>query len=201
MERAALFIDGSNVHATSVSTGFFIDYDKLLRYFRERYTIVRPYFYTAISSTSNVLKLVEHLTHNEYEVRSKPAKEITDSSTGLVKVKGNVDIEMCVDMIKFAPHLDRVILFSGDGDFVPVVQFLKDMQKKVTVVSSRKTRPAPMIAEELRKAADQFIEITDLPVRHIKPRSASLVVDAVREETATRKVSLLATRRIVTGRN
>ena len=189
MERASMFIDGSNVHATSLATGMFIDYDKLLAYFRERYHIVRPYFYTHISSQSNVGKLVEYLTHNEYEVRSKPAKEIYDSSTGETKIKGNVDIEMAVDMISFAPRLDRVILFSGDGDFVPVVEHIKRLQVRVTVVSSRKSRPAPMIAEELRRAADQFIEITELPVRQTQMRDPAPAVRRVSLLTSTRRTA------------
>ncbi len=177
-ERAALFIDGSNVHATALNTSprFFLDYNLLHQYFASRYNLIRAYYYTALSPNSTVQSLTNFLEYNQYALVEKPTKEWYDPSTKTTKVKGNMDIEIAVDMIDFAEsmHLDRVFLFSGDGDFVHAIRKLQRMGVRVTVVSSLKTRPA-MIADELRKAADNFIEITELPVRR-QEQSTTVVV-------------------------
>jgi len=72
-----------------------------------------------------------------------------------------MDIELAIDMMEMAPHLDHVILFSGDGDFRRLVEVVQRKGVKVSVVSTVKSSP-PMAADELRRQADQFIELQDL---------------------------------------
>jgi uncharacterized LabA/DUF88 family protein len=162
-ERIALFIDGANFYAAARTLGFDVDYRKLLEEFKKRGRLVRASYYTAILEDveySPVRPLADWLDYNGFNVITKPAKEFTDS-LGRRRVKGDMDIEIAVDMMELAPHIDHVVLFSGDGDFRHLVEAVQRRGPRVSVVSSIKTQP-PMIADELRRQADTFIDLSDL---------------------------------------
>lgn len=162
-ERVALFIDGANLYATSKALGFDIDYKRMLGLFRKRAQLIRASYYTALiedQEYSSIRPLVDWLDYNGYSMVTKPAKEFTDSS-GRRKVKGNMDIELTVDAMRLGKSLDHIVLFSGDGDFRYVVEALQQDGKRVSVVSTLQTQPA-MVADELRRQADQFIDLADL---------------------------------------
>ena len=162
-ERIALFIDGSNLYATARALEFDIDYKSLLKYFATQGQLIRATYYTALledQDYSPIKPLVDWLDYNGYSIITKPAKEFVDAS-GRRKTKGSMDIEMAVDMLELADKLDHMVLFSGDGDFRALVAALQRKGVRVTLVSSIKSQP-PMIADDLRRQADQFIEITDL---------------------------------------
>jgi uncharacterized LabA/DUF88 family protein len=162
-ERVALFIDGANLYATAKSLGFDIDYKRLLALFRQKSHLIRALYYTAIAEDqeySSIRPLIDWLDYNGFTMVTKPTKEFTDAS-GRRKVKGNMDIELCVDAMRLAEGLDHIVLFSGDGDFRSLVAALQGMGKRVSVVSTLQTQP-PMVADELRRQGDQFIDIADL---------------------------------------
>ena len=162
-EKIALFIDGANLYATAKSLGFDIDYKRLLKEFHGRGRLVRAFYYTALvedQEYSSIRPLVDWLDYNGYAVVTKPAKEFVDS-LGRRKVKGNMDIELAVDAMEMADHLDHIVLFSGDGDFRPLVESLQRQGVRVSVVSTIRSQP-PMIADELRRQADNFIELDEL---------------------------------------
>jgi uncharacterized LabA/DUF88 family protein len=162
-ERVALFIDGSNLYATARSLGFDIDYKKLLGFFRHRARLLRAIYYTALmddAEYSPIRPLIDWLDYNGYMVVTKPAKEFTDA-LGRRKVKGNMDIELAVDVMRLCDSLDHVVLFSGDGDFRSLVEAVQARGRRVSVVSTLSTRP-PMVADDLRRQADQFIDIMQL---------------------------------------
>lgn len=171
-ERIALFIDGSNLYATARALEFDIDYKTLLKYFGEVGQLLRATYYTALiedQDYSPIKPLVDWLDYNGYSIVTKPAKEFTDSS-GRRKTKGSMDIEMAVDMMEIADRIDHIVLFSGDGDFKALVAAIQRKGVRVTVVSTIKSQP-PMIADELRRQADQFIELTELRQQIARPRS------------------------------
>ncbi|MFA5957282.1 NYN domain-containing protein [Hyphomicrobium sp.] len=162
-ERVALFIDGANLYATAKSLGFDIDYKRLLRLFRARGFLVRALYYTAVADEqeySSIRPLVDWLDYNGFAMVTKPSKEFVDGA-GRRKVKGNMDIELAVDAMRLAENLDHIVIFSGDGDFRSLVAALQQMGKRVSVVSTLQTQP-PMIADELRRQADQFLDLADL---------------------------------------
>jgi uncharacterized LabA/DUF88 family protein len=181
-ERLALFIDGSNLYAAAKALGFDIDYKLLRMEFMRRGKLVRAFYYTALLDSddySPIRPLVDWLHYNGFTMRTKPAKEYTDSQ-GRRKVKGNMDIELTVDALELAPRLDHVVIFSGDGDFRPLVESLQRQGVRVSVVSTIRSQP-PMIADELRRQADNFIELDELrEVIGRPPREPR----AVGEETA-----------------
>ena len=162
-EKLALFIDGANLYAAARSLEFDIDYKRLLELFKNRGHLVRALYYTALvedQEYSPIRPLVDWLDYNGFTMVTKPTKEFTDS-LGRRKLKGDMDIELAIDMLEMAPHLDHVILFSGDGDFRRLVEVVQRKGVKVSVVSTVKSSP-PMVADELRRQADQFIELHDL---------------------------------------
>ena len=162
-ERTALFIDGANLYAAARALGFNIDYKKMLDAFKNGNRLIRALYYTALAEDqeySSIRPLVDWLDYNGYTMVTKPAKEFTDSN-GRRKIKGNMDIELAVDAMKMASNLDHIIIFSGDGDFRPLVEALQYMGLRITVVSTLATQP-PMIADELRRQADEFIDLADL---------------------------------------
>ncbi len=163
MERIALFIDGANLYATAKSLGFDIDYRRLLKEFQSRGYMVRAYYYTALvedQEYSSIRPLIDWLDYNGYKVVTKPVKEFTDA-TGRRKVKGNMDIELAVDAMEIADHVNHMVLFSGDGDFRSLVEAVQRKGVKVSVVSTLTSHP-PMIADDLRRQADTFIDLVDL---------------------------------------
>src|SRR5690348_1557958 len=173
-ERVGIFIDGANLYAAARSLGFDIDYKRLLGLFSEDCHLVRAFYYTALvedQEYSPLRPLVDWLDYNGYTMVTKPTKEFTDAM-GRRKIKGNMDIELAIDVLEMAEHLDHVILFSGDGDFRRLVEAVQRRGLRVSVVSTIKSAP-PMVADELRRQADDFIELADLaPLIARSPRAS-----------------------------
>lgn len=162
-ERMAIFIDGSNLYAAAKALDFDIDYKKLLEEFGKRGVLVRAFYYTALLDEheySPLRPLVDWLDYNGYTLVTKPTKEYTDSA-GRRKVKGNMDIELAIDVLEMSVHLQHIVIFSGDGDFRRLIEAVQRKGCRVSVVSTIRTTH-PMIADELRRQADIFIELADL---------------------------------------
>jgi uncharacterized LabA/DUF88 family protein len=162
-ERVCLFIDGANLYSASRNLGFDVDYRNLLEFFRKRSQLIRAYYYSAVLDTeeySPLKPLTDWLAYNGYTLVTKPAKEFTDAM-GRRRIKGNMDIELAIDMLELSPRLDHAVLFSGDSDFRRLVEAVQRRGVRVSVISSIKTTP-PMIADELRRQADQYIELADI---------------------------------------
>lgn len=166
-QRFAVFIDGSNFHASTKALSFDVDFEKLLRIMRESGHLVRAYYYTALPDNnteySPIKRIADWLDYNGYTVVSKPWRDFTNSETGQRRIKGNMDMELALDMIKLANHVEHVVLFSGDGDFCRLLQEVQDKGVSVTVISSNK-----LVADTLRRQADDFIEVNQ--IRHLIER-------------------------------
>ena len=162
-QRSALFIDGANLYATTKALGFDIDYKRLLKEFQSRDNMLRAFYYTAMiedQEYSSIRPLIDWLDYNGYRVVTKPVREFTDSM-GRRKYKGNMDIELAIDALELSQHIDHMVLFSGDGDFRSLVEAMQRRGVRVTVVSTIQTQPA-MIADELRRQADEFLDLSQL---------------------------------------
>jgi uncharacterized LabA/DUF88 family protein len=176
-DRMALFIDGANLYSTAKSLGFDIDYRKLLDEFRKRGVLIRAYYYTALvedQEYSPIRPLVDWLDYNGFTLVTKPAREFTDRE-GRKRFRGDMDLEIAVDMMELTPRCDHVVLFSGDGDFRCLVEAVQRKGVRVTVVSTVKSQP-PMASDDLRRQADAFVDLADLvdiigrPARDRLPR-------------------------------
>ena len=162
-EKLAIFIDGSNLYGAAKSLGFDIDYRKLLKWGASRGRLLRAFYYTALfedQEYSPIRPLIDWLDYNGYTMVTKPTKEFTDAM-GRRKVKGNMDIELAIDVMEMADRVDHIMLFSGDGDFRRLVEAVQRKGVRVTVVSTIRSSP-PMVADELRRQADHFLELQEL---------------------------------------
>ena len=175
-ERTALFIDGANLYSASRNLGFDVDYRNMLAFFRAKTHIVRAYYYSAVLETeeySPLKPLTDWLAYNGYALVTKAAREFVDAA-GRRRVKGNMDVELAVDMLEMAPKLDHAVLFSGDSDFRRLVEAVQRQGVRVSVVSTVRSSP-PMIGDELRRQADQFLDLADIAAgftrRQTEPRT------------------------------
>jgi uncharacterized LabA/DUF88 family protein len=162
-DRVAVFIDGANLYQAARALGFDIDYKRLLEMFSAGCRFIRAYYYTALldeQEYSPIRPLVDWLDYNGYTMVTKPLKEFTQP-TGRRKLKGNMDVEITVDIMEMSQHADHIVLISGDGDFRRLVEAVQQRGVRVTVISTIRTQP-PMIADELRRQADAFIDLVDL---------------------------------------
>jgi uncharacterized LabA/DUF88 family protein len=181
-ERIALFIDGANLYSASKGLGIDVDFRKMLEEFKKRGRLIRAYYYTAFvedAEYSPVKPLIDWLGYNGYTVVTKAAREFIDPATGRRRIKGDMDVDLAVDMLDMAPFVDHMLLFSGDGDFRKVVESVQRRGPRVSVVSTVKTQP-PMASDDLRRQADTFIDLSDLmpligrpprPDNYVNPRS------------------------------
>ena len=164
MDKTALFIDGSNFYAAAKGLNLDIDFARMRAYFAKDTNLIRAYYYTAIPEDqefSSLRPLVDWLDYNGYAVVSKLTREFIDEETGKRRLKGNMDMELALDMLKLAPHIDHAILFSGDGDFCRLLEDVQALGVRTTVVSTNKTTP-PMVADQLRRMADIYIDMVDI---------------------------------------
>lgn len=162
-DRVALFIDGANLYGAAKALGFDIDFKNLRGMFAKKSRLVRAFYYTALfdeQEYSPIRPLIDWLDYNGFTLVTKPMKEFTDAA-GRRRVKGNMDVELVIDMLEMASHIDHAVLFSGDGDFRRLVEAVQRRGVRVTVVSTIRSQP-PMIADELRRQADEFIELGSL---------------------------------------
>jgi uncharacterized LabA/DUF88 family protein len=161
--KLALLIDGPNLHATARTLGFEIDYKRLLAEFQGRGTLLRAIYYSPIQDNgefSGIRPLLDWLDYNGYTVVTKATKDFIDAS-GRRKVKDKMGIELTVDAMKLAEHVDQMVLFSGDGDFRSLVEAVQRRGVRVTVVSTISTNP-PMVADVLRRQAHVFTDLVEL---------------------------------------
>jgi uncharacterized LabA/DUF88 family protein len=161
--RIALFIDGANLYAASRTLGFDMDYKRLLTEYQSQGTLLRAFYYTAVVEDleySPIRPLIDWLDYNGYTVVTKATKEFVDAF-GRRKVKGSMDVELAVDAMELSAHIDHMVLFSGDGNFRPLVEAVQRRGVRVTVVSTVTSQP-PMAADELRRQADVFIDLSEL---------------------------------------
>jgi uncharacterized LabA/DUF88 family protein len=161
-DKLALFIDGDNLYHAAKALGFDIDFNHLLSEFSNRGWLLRPYYYTAVSDAEHQVTrpLTDWLEYNGFSVLAKPAKSFDDGE-GRRKFKRNIAVELAVDALDIAEHIDHLVLFSGDGEFRSLIEAVQRHGVHVTVVSTIRTTP-PMIADELRRQADAFHELDNL---------------------------------------
>jgi uncharacterized LabA/DUF88 family protein len=161
--KMALFIDGPNLHATARALGFEVDYKRLLNEFQNRGSLIRAFYYTILiedQDSFSVRPLVDFLDYNGFTVVTKVARDFPDLN-GRRNGKGNMNIELAVNAMEIAEHVDHSVRFSGTGDFRPLVEAVQRRGVHVTVVSTTSSQP-PMIADQLRRQCDLFSDLIEL---------------------------------------
>ena len=166
MKRVYVFIDASNLWAVQKAKGQLFDLAKLKAYLKSthRASEIKVYYYDAYPdqktreySVEGKFKFYVYLEKAlKFVVRKKPLKQIrVDTNHGVVvEEKGNMDVEMAIDVVNQINKYDEAVLFSGDSDFLALVRFARNKGKKVYVYSSRNN-----ISSELRTGADGYTDV------------------------------------------
>lgn len=158
--KTAILIDGANTHGAAKSLNLFINYAAVLNYFKGNVPPTANY-YTALvtesDGTNNLRELIDWLSYNGYYVVTKESKMFVDEITGQNRVKGNMDIEIAVHAMQLSDFVERIILFSGDGDFTSLILALRTKGVHTTVVST-----SSFCADELRRSCDMYIDLRDI---------------------------------------
>jgi len=162
--KSALFIDGQSLHHAVKALNFEVDYKRLLAEFERRGPLLRAYYYTTVFETEDVTAvrpLLDWLKYNGFTVRTMLLRE-HDDGEGRRRWRRNIGVDLAIDAMETAGYVDNMYLFSGDGNFRCLVRALQRRSVCVTVVSTLRSKPAPVVADELRRQADVFLELDDL---------------------------------------
>ncbi|WP_322896266.1 NYN domain-containing protein [Yoonia sp. 67] len=162
-DRMALFIDGVSLYGASKLLGFDIDYKLLRQEFSRRGKLVRIMYYTsALESTEylTIRPLVDWLSYNGFNLVTNYVKDGNDSF-GRQVTKGNIEVNMAVDALDLAPRLDHAVLVTGNGHLTPLVASLQRKGVRVTILSTVQGQPT-LLSDELRRQADNFVELNEL---------------------------------------
>lgn len=170
IESLYVFIDSSNIWAAQKSKKMLLDYEKILIYIKNKFKPgkIKIFYYAAYPTEGTRPYSMKH-KHNffiflkkglGFEVRKKPLKriKIIDKDLGeIIKEKGDMDVEITIDAMYHIDKYDTAIFFSGDSDFSPLINHLKNNKKKVYILSSKNN-----ISEELRTAGHGYCDILDI---------------------------------------
>jgi uncharacterized LabA/DUF88 family protein len=159
IQHLSIFVDGNNMFYAQQKNGWFFDPKRVLEYFTADSTVslVNAFWYTGLKDAQDQRSFRDALIALGYTVRTKLIKEQYDDSSGRYSQKANLDIEIVIDMFNTVNQYNRVILFSGDGDFERAIELLRSKNTHITVVSTE-----GMIARELRNVSDRYIDLNDI---------------------------------------
>ncbi len=152
-KNVAVFVDVANIFYAAKAAGVDIDYVTLLKASTAGRDFVRAYAYTGLDpENENQRQFHSFLTRSGYKVVSKDIRKYGDG-----RIKANLDIELVVDMMRMAQHIDIAVVVSGDGDFAPAIRAVQQMGVRVEVVSFRGNTSSDLI-----EVADVFTDISQL---------------------------------------
>lgn len=162
-ERTALFVDGHHLYVASRALGFEVDYRGLLETFRASTNLIRAHYYATVTDTEDytpLRPLTDWLSYNGWSVYSRPAKEFTDT-TGRRRLRSTIMVRMCCDLLESANWpggLQQAVVMAGDGELRDPIEILQRRGCRVTVISVIRGASS-LIADELRRQADEFIDL------------------------------------------
>ena len=162
-ERIALLIDGMSLESALAALGEDIDYGRLRAFFARKGRLVSAGFYVSFSDDAEyeaARAKLEWLEENGFAIIARRAST-SDLDPGRRRMRKSVSVDLAVDALQLAGNVDHLVLFSGDGQLRRLVEALQEEGKRVTVVSTIRTRH-PIASDELRRQADQFLDLVNL---------------------------------------
>ena len=168
MVRSAvyIFIDASNVWQAQKAKGRFFDYQKLTNFIQKTHnaSAIKVFYYTAYPaegtrsySLDGKHKFLTFLGKGlGFVIRKKELKRIAVATEAgeVIEEKGNMDVEMTIDVLHQKANYQTAIFFTGDSDFLALVTYLRNGGKKVHIFSSRNN-----ISHELKTGGDGYIDV------------------------------------------
>jgi uncharacterized LabA/DUF88 family protein len=155
------FIDASNLWQAQKVKGKMFDFEKLKYFLKEKFEAseLQIFYYTAYPK-EGTREQSQDGKHKFYTyLRKKELKRITchSESGDFVEEKGNMDVEMTVDAIHHCKKYDTAVLFTGDSDFLALVNYLRNGGKKVFIFSSKNN-----VSQELRTGGDGYFDVLNI---------------------------------------
>ncbi len=151
--RIAIFIDGANLFYSAMELGIEINYTKLLQCLTADSKLLRSFFYTGVDSNNDKQNnFLLWMRRNGYRVIAKELIEFADGSK-----KGNLDVEIAVDMMTLIGCYDTAVLVSGDGDLAYAVNAVSYRGIRIEVVSLRS-----MTSDSLINVADAYVDLEEI---------------------------------------
>lgn len=166
MEKVALFVDGAAMFYAQRDNGWHLDYKNVFNYFTDNRELAGAWYFTATPPPVDADRLERYrkfkfaLTQMGYSVKDKEVRVIEDKNTGHVRLKGNLDIELVFRMLTTVNSFDTAVLLGGDADYIPVIEHLINIGKKVILVGRRQST-----ATDLINVASQFIDLNAIQKR------------------------------------
>jgi uncharacterized LabA/DUF88 family protein len=146
-ENVAIFVDSQNLYyAAKMSYGAKVNYEKLMRLITGERNLVKAFAYIVQPPEGDVKPFATSLEHIGYIVKIKDVRTRADGSA-----KANWDMGIALDILGILDYVDTIALASGDGDFVPLVEFVKNKHKRVEIYSFPENT-----AYDLKEKADRF---------------------------------------------
>jgi len=163
-QRIGVFVDVQNMYYSGrYMYNSKVNFKALLNEAVEGRTLVRALAYVIRTEDVGREEFFKVLENLGYEIKAKDIQIFVDGSK-----KGDWDIGIAMDMIEMAPRLDTLVLISGDGDFIPLVEHLqRAMGCRVEVLAFGKSASG-----KLKEAADNFIDLDENPKKYLIARSA-----------------------------
>jgi uncharacterized LabA/DUF88 family protein len=171
MERVGLFVDGAAMFYAQRDNDWHIDYRNVYHYFTDNRDKAGAWYFTATppatdeDASDRYRKFKHALTQIGYNVKDKEVRVLYDKNTGQARLKGNLDIELVFRMLSSVNSYDTAVLLGGDSDYVPLIEHLVNLGKRVIVVGRRQST-----AIDLINSASQFIDLNDIRDRIAKGR-------------------------------
>ena len=149
-DRVSIFFDMSNLYFAAKDMGIRIDYARLLEFLVGERRLQRAYAYLGVApDDENSHSFITWLSRNGFRVRTKLLRRYEDGTT-----KANLDMELAIDLLTQAPHIDVAIIVSGDGDFVSLVDAAQRAGLRVEVAATPRQTSTDLI-----DVADRFIDL------------------------------------------
>jgi len=158
-QRVGVFIDTQNLyHSAKNLYGAKVNFGQIVKEAVAGRALIRAVAYVITTESGEEKAFFEALGKAGIETKTKNLQIFSSGSK-----KADWDVGLAVDAIKLAPKLDAVILVSGDGDFVPLVEYLKTNEGcQVEVVTFGKSASAKLI-----ESADSFTDLDENPRKYL----------------------------------
>lgn len=157
-QRVAVFIDVQNLyHSAKKLYNAHVDFSKVVETAVSKRNLIRSFAYVIRTKTGEEKNFFGALTNLGIETRIKDLQEFHGGFK-----KGDWDVGMAIDAVRMSVSVDAVVLVTGDGDFIPLIEYLKNHGKRVEVIAFEKSASA-----KLKDCADEFINLENNPKRFL----------------------------------
>ena len=171
-ERLAVFIDGGSLSAAVTALEFEVDFGKISRFFRDACNLVRIYFYAQVPEEGGSIRpLIDWLDYHNYSVTAKTGRTLVEEGRK-ARTRGDFAVDLAVEAMRVGRNVDHLVLVCGDYRYRALVAGLQQMGRRVSVIST--LQPRPIVDAELRRQADQFIDLLELKPHFERKRAVAI---------------------------